>query len=94
MPTFQLLPDAKRLNWRDGRSIAADSHGRVHVDESMAREIRGSAAMHRYDAILEVVTKGGRVHQDDYVHDCGFAPWRWQATCPRCGEGLPADREG
>jgi hypothetical protein len=93
MPTFQLLGGARGVDLPGGRSIQADRHGRVIVDDAAARQIRGSAAMRRYDAVLEVIPGGSLAKATDYVHVCGFTPWPWQDVCPRCGGELPSREE-
>lgn len=69
----------------DGRSLKADRRQSITVDDTTAAQIRASSAMRRYDAIIEVRSRGAVPTRDDYVHECGFAPWPWQTDCPRCG---------
>jgi hypothetical protein len=88
VPEFVLLPGARGLDFDGGGRIQADRRHRVKVDDSTAAAIRGSAAMRRYDAIIEVVPGGSSASPGDYVHDCGFAPWPWQEACPRCGDPI------
>ncbi len=89
MPTFQLLPGARGLDFEGGASLRADGRGRVTVSEETARAIRGSSAMHRYDAIVEVAPGRYGTLPVDRTCGCGFAPWPWQASCPRCGADIP-----
>lgn len=88
--TFQLLGGALGVDLPDGRSLRADRRGRVVVDDADAAAFRGSSAMRRYDAIIEVASYRRVSGPDDRVCDCGFAPWPWQRECPRCGDALPA----
>ncbi len=90
MATFQLLGGAKGLDFPGGASLKADKRGRVTVSEEAARLIRGSAAMVRYDAILEVAPARFHAKPDDFTCGCGFSPWSWQKVCPRCGTALEA----
>ncbi len=88
MPEFQLLPGARGMDFDGGGSVYADKRGRVKVSEEAAQLIRGSAAYRRYDAMVEVAP--GRFHasKNDFTCQCGFAPWAWQNTCPKCGAKL------
>ncbi len=88
MPTFQLLQGARGLDFEGGGSLRADKRGRVQVSEETAAAIRSSAAMHRYDAIVEVAPGRYASGRDEPTCDCGFAPWPWHRTCPRCGAVL------
>jgi hypothetical protein len=88
MPEFQLLPGARGLDFPDGRSIKADRRGRVKVYDDTAREIRGSAAFRRYDSMVDVASYRGHSDPDDVACACGFVPWAWTRTCPKCGSSL------
>ncbi len=88
MPTFQLLPGARGMDFDGGGSVYADKHGRVKVSEEAAERIRGSSAYRRYDAILEVAPARFHSAPQDFTCGCGFAPWQWQTTCPKCGASL------
>lgn len=88
MATFQLLGGARGVDFPDGTSLKADRRGRITVPEEMAVAIRGSAAKHRYDAILEVAPMRQTSRPGDFICGCGFAPWPWQHECPRCGEAF------
>lgn len=91
MPTYQLLPGALGLDLPDGRSVQADRRGRVVVDEDDARAIRGSSAFRRYDSLIELAPGRFASAPDSPSCDgCGFVPWHWQRTCPRCGHALGA----
>jgi hypothetical protein len=86
--TFTLLNGAMGLDFNDGTSIKADHRGRVVVSDEKAAEIKGSAAMRRYDAILEVTPMGHTSRPDDPHCACGFSYWPWQHECPKCGSKL------
>ncbi len=88
MPQFRLLPGAMGVDLPGGRSLKADRHSTITVDDATAAQIRSSSAMRRYDAIIEVQRRGAIPSRADYVHPCGFAPWDWQTTCPRCGQSI------
>lgn len=90
MPKFQLMPGATGLDLPDGRRLSVDRRGQVEVDDHAARDILGSAAYRRYDALLEVAPGRFFPTRADLVCACGFTPWPWQATCPRCGANLTA----
>jgi hypothetical protein len=85
MPDFQLLPGALGMDMPDGRKIQADRRGRVRVDDQTARAIVGSAAYRRYDAMIPLAAGRFYPPADSFVCGCGFSPWPWQDTCPRCG---------
>jgi hypothetical protein len=89
---FTLLNGAMGLDFNDGTSVKADSRGRVVVSDERAAEIKRSAAMRRYDAILEVVPTSHISRPDDPHCECGFAYWSWQTKCPKCGSTL-VDKE-
>ncbi len=91
MPSrFQLLPGALGVDLPDGRSIKADRRGVITAwNDADARAIRGSSAMHRYDAVIELGQ--ARFHSlpgDRLCAGCNFSPWGWQTVCPRCGADL------
>jgi hypothetical protein len=88
MPKFQLLPGARGMDFPDGRSMQADKHGRVEVDDVTARQIKGSAAYRRYDGMFQVAE--GRFFPTTNSPSCGcnFTPWPWQTVCPKCGASL------
>jgi hypothetical protein len=93
MARFQLLPGAVGIDLPDGSSIKADRTGQVRVDDHAAEAIRGSAAMRRYDAIVEVPPAGFagvRGAGEAACAGCNFRAWPWQKTCPRCGGPLEA----
>lgn len=86
---FQLLPGAVGIDLPGGRTAKANSRGVVTVaSDSAAQEIRESSAMKRYDAIIEKTTRFGAIKDFRQACPCGFAPWPWQRTCPRCGDSL------
>jgi hypothetical protein len=91
--TFTLLNGARGLDFPDGRSIQADSRGRVVVSDEQAAAIKGSAAMHRYDAILEIAPMRHTSHPEDRACECGFVPWPWQKSCSRCGSTIVDTQE-
>jgi hypothetical protein len=89
VPVYQLLPGATSVKMPDGTTIAADRRGRIRVDDDAARAISGSAAKRRYDAIQEVATGFRGIGGPDAPEcRCGFSPWSWQKSCPRCGSDL------
>ena len=76
------------LDFRDGTNVRADRRGRVVVSDAQAAEIQGSAAMKRYDAIIGVAPMRPTHVSGDRVCPCGYAPWRYQHVCPKCGSEL------
>lgn len=88
MQRFQLLPGARGLDFPGGGSVQADRRGQVLVTDEQAAQIRGSAAARRYDALIELAPARGFARRDEPTCSCGFAPWKWQETCPRCGADL------
>jgi len=94
VPLFQLLGGARGLDMPDGSSVQADRHGRVVVQDEAAASIRGSAAMRRYDAIVEIAParySAGAVDGRE-CPSCGRSCWPWTTECGRCGSALaPSD---
>jgi hypothetical protein len=86
--TFSLLGGAMGLDFNNGANVRADRRGRVVVSDAQAAEIRGSAAMKRYDAIIEVAPMRPTHVSGDRVCPCGYAPWKYQHVCPKCGSKL------
>ena len=91
--TFTLLNGAMGIDFPDGRSIKADSRGRVVVSDEQAAAIRTSAAKQRYDAILEITPMGHIPHLGGPECPCGCRPWPWQKNCPRCGSIMEPQEE-
>lgn len=83
--TFTVLPGARGFDLPDGRSFAADRRGRVRVPDEVGDAVVRSAAMRRYDAILEPAAGRFFPGRGGFVCPCGYAPWEWQTSCPRCG---------
>jgi hypothetical protein len=88
VPTIQMMPGGRGLDFPDGTSLKADHRGRVHVTDEQATAVKGSAAKRRYDAIIEVAPMRHSARPDEYICSCGYAPWPWQHECPRCGAVL------
>lgn len=86
------MPGGRGLDLPDGTRLKADGRHRVRVTDEQAAAIRGSSALRRYDALIEVAPGRGWASASEYVHPCGFAPWPWQTVCPRCGDPLPDER--
>jgi hypothetical protein len=83
MPDFALLGGARGVDFDGGGSIRADSRGRIHVTDEQAAAIRGSSALHRYDALIEV--KPSHATTTAARSCCRRGLWDWEQTCPRCG---------
>ena len=74
------------LDFPEGGSVKADRRGRVTVSDEQAAAIRGSAAMRRYDAIVELAPmRPSSVRPRGVICECGVALWSWQDHCPKCG---------
>jgi hypothetical protein len=88
MPKFQLFPGSTGVDLDGGGSIKADHHGRITVSDAVAERIRGSSALRRYDAIIEIPPSRGQASSDDRMcPDCGRRTlWTWQQRCGRCEE--------
>ena len=76
------------LDFNSGANVRADRRGRIVVSDEQAAEIRGSAAMRRYDAIQEIAPMRPTHVKGARVCPCGYAPWSWQKSCPKCGSEL------
>jgi hypothetical protein len=85
VPTYQLLPGATGVDFPGSARLHADRRGRINVTDEQAAAIHGSAAKRRYDALLEVAPMRPSARRGDLVCPCGFAPWAYQKSCPRCG---------
>ncbi len=83
MPDFALLGGARGVDFDGGGSIHADHRGRIHVTDEQAAAIRGSSALRRYDALIEV--KPSRATRTASRSCCRRGLWDWERTCPRCG---------
>jgi hypothetical protein len=83
VPDFALLGGARGVDFDGGGGIRADSRGRIHVTDEQAAAIRGSSALRRYDAIIEV--KPARATKTATRMHCRRGLWDWESICPRCG---------
>lgn len=90
MPEFVLINGARGIDLDGGGSVQADHRGRIKVSDEVAERIRGSSALKRYDAILEIRPGRGFGRVSDRIH-CGRTMWAWESTCPKCGAPVPAE---
>ena len=88
MPEFVLINGARGIDLDGGGSVQADHRGRIKVSDEVAERIRGSSAMHRYDAIVEILPGRGSGRATDRLH-CRRTLFDYEATCPRCGTPVP-----
>lgn len=87
MTTFRLPKGARHLKMYDGtvyRSTGDYRQGRtITVDDpAHAKKI---AAMGNVEGTVHGVPVSGAGLRGRDCPSCGFAAWRWQIRCPKCG---------
>jgi hypothetical protein len=80
---FRVPPGCTGLTFKDGSRVNANRDGRVVVDEKHASAIEKADPSRRIHRISYNATRApGRECR------CGFMAYRWQSSCPRCGQSL------
>lgn len=87
MTTFRLPKGARHLKMYDGtvyRSTGSYRNGRTVTVEDPAHA-RKIAEMGNVEGFVHVAVSSGSTLPGRQCGGCGFAAWKWQTTCPRCG---------